>query len=158
MGASCDKKCIRWIKKGKNPRFPFCFIPFWIIAKTMDGKKKSFQQESNKTLAIWTYECLERIAHSIEWEEKDEKIIESMNDEQQTKDIKIQLNRMKRAYYIHNLKWLFCMFVLSESVIEWLFVLFVLFCLLMPFAISLASLWLLIKWSFSIQNALQSSV
>lgn len=83
MGSFCDKKCIRRSKEEKIPRFPFCFIPFhlfhvrwareWIITKTLKQHKKKtiFEQDSCKTLAIWTHQCLERIAHSIEWEEKD---------------------------------------------------------------------------------------
>lgn len=141
MGALCDKKCIRWIKEEKIPRFPFCFIPFhlfhvreWIIAKTMEQKKRFLNKKAAKRLQFEHINALNILDVQLNEKRKMKKNIQSIKDEQKKmKDIKIQLNRMKRAYYIYNLKWLFISFPTS-IIIEWLFVLF---CLLMLYAICL---------------------
>lgn len=66
-----------------------------------DGAKdERFPQDSNSTLAMWTHQCFEHIAHSIECEEKKWKIHPKHKRwaKKMMKDMKIQLNRMKRAY------------------------------------------------------------
>lgn len=132
-------------REKKIPRFPFCFTFFRFVESVNESllkramSKKEFEHESNKTLAIWTHQCLNvaihihcTFIHNWMGKERWKKISRSMRwtkDERYKNSVK---SYETRAYYIHNLKWLFCVFVFPAFVIiNW-------FCLLlchMPFAI-----------------------